>query len=585
MKLRLHTSPVDAQCLRYRQRKDILALMTPPDVRYELLSAEYPFFKSGHDPDIERYFQLRELGRPHDALRVYNTRLRPRYPDDEARTRILRAWRLKQPIYRTLVRQSLEVLADILLDRIKRTLRLLAVHASSYNPRDAYSTIKAAEAMLGFLPNDRFEAVAAIEKLHQYAQRLSYYKDELAKAESLVRAYLTGSLDVVAEERKRREAERNSAVQRTRQALVAASERLGAAPEAVDFIEASRQRRDRERSRARKALDLSGLQFSPSDLARIQIPPTLRRLEDKVLAFCFKYWNLAHDKAFERVLFLYTRKYGTRHYDVFSAIRTGRIAGRRDEEILAAVSACLISGYYYSIQGDRYMQTTWRRLKAKLGVPLAGTNASAPPQVEGLEVKVKPATTKKNKKTAMRKKPEAKKPAAELKKAASTAKKTVPAAKTTTLTVQQAESAKAARIPPRKKVVPQKAVAAKKPAVIVPRVYKPASQDEINAPLGLSISDKLRRLSGSSYDVYRDRFFDKLYSAIRSVLQQKREGRVSLFSSVPKEAEEAVYLFFKEHYDNPRADWQESSHRSELQKHGYDLDTLDPVIEECYRRL
>jgi hypothetical protein len=54
--------------------------MSLEDLKVELLRAEYPSLRSDHDPDIERYFDLRASGRPADALVVYEKRIKPRYP-------------------------------------------------------------------------------------------------------------------------------------------------------------------------------------------------------------------------------------------------------------------------------------------------------------------------------------------------------------------------------------------------------------------------------------------------------------------------------------------------------------------------
>ena len=50
----------------------------------------------------------------------------------------------------------------------------------------------------------------------------------------------------------------------------------------------------------------------------------MTRREDKVLALCAKYWSLAKDAAFERMVFLYSRKYGGKHFEVFRAVKLGR---------------------------------------------------------------------------------------------------------------------------------------------------------------------------------------------------------------------------------------------------------------------
>ncbi|MDR1931103.1 MAG: hypothetical protein LBQ44_10830, partial [Treponema sp.] len=96
-----------------------------------------------------------------------------------------------------------------------------------------------------------------------------------------------------------------------------------------------------------------------------------------------------------------------------------------------------------------------------------------------------------------------------------------------------------------------------------------------------SVSDRLKELSGRSYDVYQDRFLAKVRNAIRKVLGTGK----GLFFNLPEEAENLVYLFLKEHYSDPYMDWEGSVERKNLIALGFDLPSLYPVIDECYRTL
>jgi hypothetical protein len=132
-------------------------------------------------------------------------------------------------------------------------------------------------------------------------------------------------------------------------------------------------------------IDLSAVVFSANDLARIEIPP-FSRIEDQILGYCIKYWNTMDDPAFERILFLYSRKYGRKNYDVYMSIRRGRQAKHRDDEILASIMSVLITGYYYSIQGDLYLQRNWNAIKHAL----ANQNqVKAPPAPEAKQIEDK----------------------------------------------------------------------------------------------------------------------------------------------------------------------------------------------------
>ena len=535
--------------------------MSLAEIQVELLRTEFPFLRPDHDPDIERYFEMRAAGRPGEALALYDSRLRPRYPDDTFRTNILRAYRLRDPSYRTFLTSAYENLGERLLERTKRTIKYISLRAGDYDRADAYSTIKAAESILAMLPNERFEAIAAIERLRRYADRIPYCERTMATAEDLVRAYLNESLDVVQAERSRRQAERQRTAAAHRRALVEQDKRdlerelRSMRNKKAEQGHAAAARRPAERQSAPRVaaiLDLSLLRFSAADLVRIQIPPKLTTIEDKTLAFCFKYWNLVGDAAFERVLFLYSRKYGTKHYAVYSAISRGRKGGRRDEEILSAVSAILITGYYYSIRGDVYIQRNWVRLKAKL---------ESPPSAQGDDESTRssrPAAIGKRIRTPAKRAQAAPEPTS--KKAAALVAKPEPAVDRRSMTEALSDTREDAKS------------------------HVPAPQKPHAGPGG-SVSDRLKKLSGRSYDVYRDRFLAKVRTSIRTVLVKNKSTQRGLFASVPEEAEDLIFTFLRDHYADPYMDWAGGLQRERLRELGFTLETLDPVIEDCYRNL
>jgi len=96
-----------------------------------------------------------------------------------------------------------------------------------------------------------------------------------------------------------------------------------------------------------------------------------------------------------------------------------------------------------------------------------------------------------------------------------------------------------------------------------------------------SVSDRLRELSGRSYDVYEDRFLTKARSSIRKILGTGK----GLFFNLPEEAEDLVFNFLRDHYSDPYMDWENSGDRRNLLTMGFDLPTLQPIIDECYRTL
>jgi hypothetical protein len=677
------------------------------EIQDELLRLEYPNLLPDHDPDIERYYYLRTMGQAREAMNLYQNRLKIRYPDDEFRTWLLRSYRSHDPSFRGLLAKGYRLLGARSLERIKRIILQIAEQAESYNEKDVYSTIKTAEEVIRFLPRERFEAVAGIERYLRYAVVLKLKAESLAKAADLVRAYLTDTLSIVEEERRRRSTAEQKARDAELQRLVKA-----------DWESYLFQKKYGARS---SLIDLSSVVFSPSDLARIEIPP-YSRIEDQVLAYCIKYWNATNDPAFERILFLYSRKYGKKNYDVYMIIRRGKAAKQKDDEILASIMGALITGYYYSIQGDIYLQRSWNAIKFALQIQSKALPAKPPakalpggkPAVSSARARVKPdlkkpgakvrsqagkIAPKPKSKTAPKiapkpvipgrrpavviakpaPRPVAARPAAPAPKPPVAARPAQPAPKPPIAakpipkpsqpavfrSVQPAPRPAATRPPaPAPRPVPKPPVAAKpvpKPVQSVPRpvsvrppvpapkppvvakppiaarpaqpapkptqpaVFRPVQPAPRSAAAKLpvpaprppaaakppvaarpvqqsapkpvpprmvftpktlekakgSVSDRLKQLSGRSYDVYQDRFLAKARSAIRKVLGAGK----GLFFNLPEEAEDLVYNFLREHYSDPYMDWENSTDRKNLMALGFDLSSLNPVIDECYRTL
>ncbi|MDR0600016.1 MAG: hypothetical protein LBG84_08050 [Treponema sp.] len=525
--------------------------MDAAEIQDELFHLEYPYLLPNHDPDIERYFYLRAAGRAQDALAVYQHRLRVRYPNDEFRTWLLRCYRNHDPAFPNLLARGYRMLGIRSLERIKRVLLVIAEKAESYNEKDLYSTIKTAEDMLQLLPRERYEAMAMMDRLLRYAAILDIKVRSITRAAGLVSSYLTDSLPVVAEERRRRSQARLKAEEEERRRRIQADwpGREGSSP--PEEARRYNYRIQKQPGVRQGAVDLSTVVFSPQELTRMEIP-AYPRVEDQVLGYCFKYWYMVNDPSFEKALFLYSRKYGKRNHDVFMIIRRGRRANHRDEEILASVMGILITGYYYSMQGDRYLQRNWKTLKTAL---------------DNQRRVLPPSARKKAKEGGL---PGARKPAA------------LPAVKTDRpaiklpgipvpppAAVREAVQAKLRAAPP----------AARGAGPAPRRAAGPVTKPPVKA--AGSVSDRLRELSGRSYDLYQERFLAKARPAIRKVFAAKK----GLLFNLPEEAENLVYAFLKDHYSDPFMDWENSGEKKKLLSMGFDLPSLNLVIDECYRAL
>jgi len=500
-------------------------MRTPSDIQLRILREEFPAIGLDSDHDVEHYFDLRSSGRQADALALYNTKLKRKYPDDERRANLLKSYRLRDGRYRGLYRESLVILADKMTDRVYSVIDFLTKDIESVNLKDAYSVIKLAEGLLSVISPERYAAIAFTERYARYAAILSHREREMQETAELIRLYVTETIDSV-EELKRERTERMR-----------------------------RQKARRQAGQARVNFDLSNIHFSDEDVREILIPESITRTEDAVIAYCLKYWNRVNDAAFEKTVFLYGKKYRTRHGDIFQAIKNGRTHGWKDEEILNAVLANIVSGYYYSISGDKYLQQAWARYKLSLAptaAPAVGVPGPFPPQVTSPRARAFAASRRTVTPFVPEKKTGGKPAPARPPIKATSEAKSRPSI--------QAQSAAKAR-PPVKS--------------------QPGSPSRGFVPN--SIADMIRKMTGKTYTVYEDLFFQSVRPSIRKVLADAGEKRGGIFGTRQNQAEEIIFVFLEEHYNDPYQDWDASAERKSLAELGYFLANLEPIIESWIR--
>jgi hypothetical protein len=95
----------------------------------------------------------------------------------------------------------------------------------------------------------------------------------------------------------------------------------------------------------------------------------------------------------------------------------------------------------------------------------------------------------------------------------------------------------------------------------------------------------MKKLSGRSYDVYRDIFLKRVRQSIRGCLAERGPKHRALFDGSLNEAEEIVYGFIEGNYDNPFLDWAGSEERKKAEGLGYPLQGIAEIVERCYRSL
>jgi len=497
------------------------------NVREQILERVFPDLRYGGDPDIERYFELRGEGRMLDALAIYRGRLRTRYPDDAKRVVLLKLYRTHSAGFPEFLRGLLMERADEIMARIRRNIDALVEPLRDVPMRDTYAVLKAVERVARLLPEDNDAARGFIWSHADYAKLIGYRKTEVDKASFLLGEFY---------DQARIEEETPT-----------------------DFVAASREseeaKRTEEREKERKNFfDLAKIEFDQADVRRIEIPQGLERDEDKVLAFCHKYWLRIDDQAFERIVWLYSRKYDTRHFSVFRAIKTGRHRKYPDDDVLTTVATIIATRYSYTVQGDLYMQAAWRRIKASL-YGQSPVVAAPAPSVIRIDAPNRARTKGKLQ--------------APGNKVVSVANKAqVKLSKTGFHTLTGTPKPAMTRI--------LKVISA------APRnTIKQASSVQASK----SISDSIKKLSGRAYDVYKDIFLSSVRGHIRSVLLKNRLKPGGVFNDDTNKAENAIYDFIERNYSNAYLDWESSEHRKRVNDLGFELRGLDEIIEACYRKI
>ena len=550
----------------------------------------------GEDPDLERYLELRRSGKVTAALGLYNGPLRLRYPDDGSRIQLISLRRANDPRWKSFQARLLDELAGRLEARARANMDAILgiLRAAAFG--DAYGSLRAVDTLLRQL-NALESPDRALELVERHLRIARIIEDGLPAAKCVRSRGLERAADLLREYSSLSRMEnveeqdfvaRSLALEERRRGLAAKTtagtrRELAGSP---DFIARSRALEEEKKAGKQgrvRFFDLEKLRFSAKDRALIELesPPT--RHEDLVLAYCLKYWRLSLDPSFERTVFLYSRKYGTRHFELFRELRMGRLRGRSDDELLTALSSLLSSGYSYSITGDIYMQRRWRQLKAGL-YEEEKTALGA-----GEEVRIRGRKSPSERREEL---PPSVPVAPVPPRSPAASPRAAPRAVT-----QVTQPSSPAPATPETPMVATKPTRTKKAApVFTPREAAPRARlvparaaaepiKAVEAKTGGSISDRIRRLSGRQYDVYRIIFLEKVRDAIRGRLLAIRDRPATIFDTSANEAEDIIYAYMASKYDDPFMDWESAPERSLVERLGFRIASLDGIIEDCYRRL
>ena len=238
----------------------------------------------------------------------------------------------------------------------------------------------------------------------------------------------------------------------------------------------------------------------------------------------------------------------------------------------------LVNGYYYSISGDLYLQREWARVKVSIE-PVKKKEELIDEVSDAetvLEKKVKP---KKEKKTPDKKAEKVNLIKAEkvrIKKSTDT--KTEPIQKDAVF-----ETTKAKKEELKNDSVKEENLAELQKEELDSDRYIERPKLEMN-PSG-SISEMIKTMRGDKYQIHKGLFFEGIRPSIRKVLEKSAVQKISMFGNEQNNAENYIYDFFDQNYDNPYQNWGISEQRVQVLKLGFDIKTLEPIIADWIKGL
>ncbi|EMB28225.1 hypothetical protein HO345_08745 [Treponema denticola] len=553
------------------------------ELEKQVLKQEYPQVSLSDDLDIERYFELRKTGHLNEALLLYNGKLKRKYPDDSMRYELMSSYRLRSHRFQELLTANLISLAQKTIMQIKQVIGFITERTANLDTNDVYNVIQECEKIVSAVSSDRFASISFTEKYARYADIIGFKQAAMKKSAELIRLYVTDTLSSVKAYR----------------------------DEQDEIL--SRQKRERAAYRPPKTFDFSKIVFTKEQVNAIIISPDIKRVEDQVIAYTLKYWPVYADGGFENIVLLYSRKYRTNNFNIFQAVKIGRFRSWRDEEILQAVLLNLVNGYYYSISGDLYLQREWARVKVSIE-PVKKKEELIDKTSDAEAVLEKKVNQKKEKKTTDKKTEKVDLIKAEkVRRKKSTDTKTESLQKDAVFEIKKAktEESNLENTLQNKKSLPEKKNdKLKKPELEKNKLKKEELKNdsvkeenlvelqkeeskseayferpklEMN-PSG-SISEMIKTMRGDKYQIHKGLFFEGIRPSIRKVLEKSAVQKISMFGNEQNDAENYIYDFFDQNYDNPYQNWGISEQRVQVLKLGFDIKTVEPIIADWIKGL
>ncbi len=529
------------------------------ELQKQILRQEFPLISFSDDLDVERYFELRKKGLQDQALSLYNRKLKQKYPDDKMRIELLSSFRQRSPRFQELLTENLIELADKTIFRIEQIINVITIKIANLNMNDVYSVVQQCELIVSAISKDRFIAISFTEKYARYANILNYKKKEMKKSAEIIRMYVTDALSSVREYKE----------------------------EQADI--ALKKKRAAREYKPKSAFDFSKIVFTKEQKDAIVISEDIKNTEDKVIAYTLKYWNSYSNSAFENAILLYSRKYKTKHFNIFQAVKIGRYRTWKDEEILHAVLANVVNGYYYSISGDLYLQRQWARAKASIQLEekkrLTAQLSSAEKNEDEEKASKKKTKAKAKSKTASKQKTKTKQKAEDKKKKVAEEKIKASNIKSNNLEKEKAKTKLATKkIKKTKKEsdLTRKKIddSEKKVPTTDYKIESKINSVNIESINNISISEMVMNFTGSRYKIHQGIFFVTIRKSIRKALNKQSFENPLAFNDAKNNAEDLIYSFFEENYDNPFQNWLKSKQYAEIVKLGFEIKEIESIVQD-----
>ena len=477
-----------------------------------ILNQEFPDLSLSGDDEIERYFIYRKQGREKEAIFLYNNKLRVKYPNEALRIALISAYRKKDPIFTSLLTQCLKLLANRTIERTKRIISFISEGVGKVSNSNILSIVSQCENVVSSISQDRYQVIPFTEKYSRYASYFKFREKEMKEASHIIKLYISGEFSYLA------------------------------------MREEARIRNEKKEKKI--FFDFSKITFTKAQIDFVLISPNIKRIEDKVIAYIAQYLPSCLDTSFENLVLLYSRKYKTKHYDIFKAIKTIVIAKKNDEELLTNVLMTVSDGYYYSISGDIYLQKEWAKLKDNL-IEAKTKKEEKKPQQKELPSKEKKLHNFSKKEKRMQNKKNIPKDKAVIK------------ARRTDIIIESKEKAEVLHKEAKKDI--QKETSN----------IKHEKVEKLE-----SIKDCIKRIIGNSYGIYDELFFKTVRISIRHVLEKSITQKMSLFGDEENIAEDSIYEYIEKNYENPYQNWLQSENKKNVENLGFKISSIEEILKD-----